>query len=77
MRILAKAVKIYILGICTEGCKKHFDSKVDKYIRRGKSLADTRLTKMSNRCSRLYSLFREKERELNYLIDIKNAVKNR
>lgn len=75
MIVLIKSINIFLLGIYAEAYKHLFDRTVDRQIRKGRSFAGKRITKMSNKSYRLYTLFREYEKDLIHLISIKQASK--
>ncbi len=76
MKILMKSINLFLFGIYIETCKRSFDKTVDRRIARGRSLSSKALSAKSNRCCRLYNKFKELERDLNFEIIQKAALKH-
>lgn len=76
MKILIKSIHLFLFGVYIEACKRSFDRKIDRCIARGKSITSNSLTSQSDRCYYLYSKFKEAERNLNFEIIQKNAIKH-
>lgn len=76
MKILMKSIYLFVFGVYIEQCKKKFDKKIDRCIARGKNISSKSLTLNSDRCYYLYTKFKEAEKNLNYEIRRKAALKN-
>lgn len=76
MKILFKSIYLFIFGVYVEAYKRSFDRIIDKRIKKGRSISDSRLTKMSDRSYWLYMKFKDYEKDLKYEILIRNIAKN-
>ena len=76
MKILMKSIYLFMFGVYIERCKRKFDRKIDRCIASGKSISSKSLTLSSDRCYYLYTKFKEAERNLNYEIRRRTALKN-
>lgn len=74
MKILIKSLNIFLLGAWADIYKKRFDNAIDRCIRRGGNIAGKRLTRMSNKSYDLYIRFRECEKDLLYMLELRRAV---
>ncbi len=76
MKILMKSIHLFLFGVYVEAYKKHFDSVMDSYIKKGLDISSKRLTKMSDKSYQLYVDFKEYEKSLKHDILLKNIIKN-